>query len=181
MKQQRKKFGKKSQTEIVGLLIIVIILSLALLFVIKAMFLKKNPEITQTYETRKLTSAFVNALFQTTSGCTGDTTIQDLLIDCAKNPFSGGSITCSNGQDSCVYVNETIAIILQETIDSWGYSTGYEFVAVAPPNQEIVYYSSGDLSASAGGETTPFPLRLYPSQQELYVYLCIGGCGFRNV
>lgn len=177
--KQIKKTGKKSQTEIVGLLIIVIILSLALLFVIKAVFLKKPSETTQTYETRKLTSAFVNTLFQTSSGCTSDTTIQDLLIDCAKNPFSGGSITCSNGEDSCIYVNETIALILQDTIDNWGYSTGYEFVAVAPPNQEIVYYSSGDLSAATGGETTPFPLRLYPSQQELYVYLCIGGCGLR--
>lgn len=178
---KKERLGKKSQTEIVGLLIIVIILSLALLFVIKAVFLKKPSETTQTYETRKLVSSFVNTLFQTSSGCTGDTTIQDLLIDCAKNPFSGGSITCSNEQeqDSCTFVNETIAMILQDTIDTWGYSTGYEFVAVAPPNQEIVYYSSGDLSAATGGETTPFPLRLYPSQQELYVYLCIGGCGLR--
>ncbi len=170
---------KRSQMEIMGLMIIVLILSLALLFVIKIVFTKKSSDITQSYETSKLVESFVNTLLQTSSGCTSDTTIQYLLIDCAKNPFSGGSITCDDGRESCTFVNETIATILQSTIDMWGFKeAGYEFVAVAPPNQQIVYYSSGNLSASLGGETTPFSLRLYPSQQYLYVYLCIGGCGF---
>lgn len=171
---------KKSQVEIMGLMIIVIILSLALLFVIKVVFLKKTTDVSQDYETNKLVEAFVNTLFQTSSGCTSDTTIQALLVDCAKNPFSGGTITCSDGSNkkSCQFANETIALILQKTIDLWGFqSTGYEFVAVAPPNQQIIYYASGDLSASLSGETTPFTLRLYPSQQYLNVYLCIGGCG----
>ena len=170
--------SKKSQTEIMGLMIIVIILSLAMLFVFKVVFLKKTTDIGQTYEQSKIVEAFVNTLFQTSSGCTSDTTIQNLLVDCAKNPFDGGTITCTDGRNSCVFVNSTIATILQQTIDEWGYqSTGYEFVAVAPPNQEIVYYASGNLSASLGGETTPFTLRLYPSQEYLNVYLCIGGCG----
>lgn len=170
---------QKGQIEMMGLMIIVIILSLALLFVVKVVFTKEKTDTTQTYETSKLVQSFVNALFYTSSGCTPDTTIKDLLIDCAKNPFSDGSISCSDGQDSCPYVNATIATILSQTLDQWGYAdTGYEFVAIAPPNQEIVYYSSGNLSASMGGTTEPFPLRLYPSQQDLNVYLCIGGCGF---
>ncbi len=169
---------KRGQVEIIGLMIIVIILSLALLFVIKVVFTKKNPDVSQNYQTNTLVEAFVNTLFQTSSGCTTDTTIQDLLVDCAKNPFSSGTIMCSDGRSSCQYANETIAYILQQTIDKWGFqNTGYEFVAVAPPNQQIVYYGSGNLSASLAGETTPFTLRLYPSQQYLHVYLCIGGCG----
>ena len=88
-----------------------------------------------------------------------------------------GNITCNDGKESCIYANETIAFILEQTLDQWGFSArGYEFVAVAPPNQEIIYYRAGDLSASMGGETTPFSLKLYPSQQYLNVYLCIGGC-----
>ncbi len=169
---------KKSQMEIVGLLIIVIIISLVLLFVLKVVFTKKSTDTTQSYEQSKLVEAFVNTLFQTSSDCTGDTTIKDLLIDCAKNPFSSGSLTCTNGQKSCDYANDTIAVILDQTLDQWGFKeTGYEFIAVAPPNQRIIAYSVGNLSASMGGETTPFTLRLYPSQQNLYVYLCIGGCG----
>ena len=173
--KKQKKISRRSQMEIMGLMIIVVILSLALLFVIKAVFLKKPQETTQSYETSKLVSSFVGTLLQTTSDCTGDTTLQDLLIDCAKNP--GGSITCSNGEDSCNYANETIATILDQTVSIWGDASGYEFIAVAPPNHKIIYYSSGNLSASTDGETTPYPLRLYPSQQDLYVYLCIGGCG----
>ncbi len=170
----------KSQMEIMGLLIIVIILSLALLFVLKVVFLKEPSSVTIDYEKQKIVEAFVNTLFQTSSGCTLDTTMKDLLLDCAKNPFSGGTITCNDGtgRNACVFVNETILLILEKTLDQWGFAeTGYEFVAVAPPYEKIVYYSNGNLSASLGGETTPFPLRLYPSQQYLNVYLCLGGCG----
>lgn len=175
----RKMILRKGQIEMMGLMIIVVILSLALLFVVKVVFTQEKTDTTQSYETSKLVESFVNTLFQTSSGCTDDTTIQDLLIDCAKNPFSGGSISCSDGQNSCPYANATIATILSQTLDQWGYAdTGYEFVAAAPPNQQIIYYSSGNLSASMGGTTEPFALRLYPSQQDLNVYLCIGGCGF---
>ncbi|MBI5002178.1 hypothetical protein HZC31_02235 [Candidatus Woesearchaeota archaeon] len=175
----RNSLLRRGQIEMMGLMIIVVILSLALLFVVKVVFTSEKTDTTQSYETSKLVESFVNTLFQTSSGCTDDTTIQDLLIDCAKNPFSGGSITCGDGQNSCPYANATIATILSQTLDQWGYAdTGYEFVAIAPPNQQIIYYSSGNLSASMGGTTEPFALRLYPSQQDLNVYLCIGGCGF---
>ena len=175
----RNTILRKGQIEMMGLMIIVVILSLALLFVVKVVFTSEKTDTTQHYESGKLVESFVNTLFQTSSGCTSDTTIQDLLIDCAKNPFSGGSISCSDGQTSCPYANATIATILSQTLDQWGYAnTGYEFVAIAPPNQQIIYYASGNLSASMGGTTEPFALRLYPSQQDLNVYLCIGGCGF---
>ncbi|PIN79539.1 hypothetical protein COV16_03600 [Candidatus Woesearchaeota archaeon CG10_big_fil_rev_8_21_14_0_10_34_8] len=171
---------KRGQIEIMGLMIIVVILALLLLFVVKVVFTAKQTDYTQNYETNKLVESFVNTLFQTTSGCTGDVTIQELLIDCARQPYSGGSITCNDGRMACNYANETIAVILEDTIDTWGYeSAGYEFIAVAPPNVEVVYYSSGNLSSSLSGEVEPFTLRLYPSTQDLYVYLCIGGCGFR--
>lgn len=172
------RYRKKSQTEIMGLMIIVIILSLAMLFVFKVVFFKKTTDIGQTYEVSKTPETFVNTLLQTTSGCTSDSTIQTLLVDCAKNPFTHGTITCTDGRGSCEFANQTIAFILQQTVDQWGYqSTGYEFVAVTPPYPPIVSYASGNLSASLGGETTPFVLRLYPSQEYLNIYLCLGGCG----
>jgi hypothetical protein len=180
---KRTRNCKKGQIEIMGLMIIVVILSLALLFVIKIVFTAKQVDLTRDYETNKLVESFVNTLFQTTAACTGDVTIQELLLDCARQPYSGGSIICSEDPDkrkSCEFVNGKIAFILGETIDQWGLATtGYEFIAVAPPNEEIVYYSSGDLSLSTGGEVEPFTLRMYPSTEDLYVYLCIGGCGFR--
>jgi hypothetical protein len=167
---------KKGQTEVIGLLIIVIILSLVILFVLKTVFTNKSTDTTQSYEESKIVESFVNTLFQTSSGCTEDTTIKDLLIDCAKNPFSDGIITCSNEQKSCQYANETIGYILENSIQQWGLFT-YEFIAVAPPNQNIIHYTSGDISASMGGETTPFILPLGLSGKNLYVYLCLGGCG----
>jgi len=173
------KKGKIGQIEIMGLMIIVVIIALALLFVVKVVFTPKDVDYNKDYETNKLVESFVNTLFQTTSACTDDVTIQELLIDCAKQPYSEGSIVCDNGQGACTFANEKIAEILEKTIDQWGYAaTGYEFIVVAPPNVEVVYYASADLSSSLSGEVEPFTLRLYPSTQDLYVYLCIGGCGF---
>ncbi len=171
--------SRHGQIEIMGLMIIVVILSLALLFVIKVVFTAKQVDFTKDYETNKLVESFVNTLFQTTAACIGDVTIQELLLDCARYPYSGGSITCTDKRKSCQFANETIAYILGKTIDKWNFANGYEFVAVAPPNNEIVYYANGNLSASLGGEVEPFTLRMYPSTEDLYVYLCIGGCGFR--
>jgi hypothetical protein len=178
---------KKGQIEIMGLMIVVVILSLLLLFVIKVVFTAKQVDYTQDYETNKLVESFVNTLFQTTAACTGDVTIQELLLDCARYPHTGGSITCNDDDEyapdyrqSCAFANDKIAYILENSVDQWGFAdTGYEFIAIAPPNEEIVYYSRGDLEGSLSGEVEPFTLRMYPSTEDLYVYLCIGGCGFR--
>lgn len=171
--------SKRGQIEIMGLLLIMILVAIGLIFVVKVVFTKKPANQLQTYDAERLTSSFVNVLLQTDTQCTSDTTFQDLLIDCAKMPGAQGTIICANGQRSCPYANETISHILENSIDQWGvmFQPGYEFKAVAPNGQAIVSHISGDLSQSTFGTVTPFPIRLYPQDEELLVYLCVGGCG----
>ncbi len=174
--------SKKSQIEIMGLLLIVIIITLALLFAVRVVFQNKGSttDIYETYVDQKLVSSLVNAMFQTDSGCTKDTTIRDLLIDCAKAYSYGGTIKCENSQRSCDFVNAAIDVMLEGTLDEWRFneSYGYEFIATVPPSPMIVNISKGNFSDSMSGTTEPYKLPLYPSTKELYVYLCIGGCGF---
>jgi hypothetical protein len=173
---------KRAQIEIMGLALIVIIISIAALFVVRAVFMNQNSISTTTkYDTEKLTSTFVNTLLQSDSGCTQDTTFQDLLVDCAKAPYSDGTITCATdpqNRKSCVYANDTIGYILTNTLDSWGvvYNPGYEFRVVAPGDQIVAQHINGNLSQAAFGTVTPFPIRLYPSDQEVVILLCVGGC-----
>ena len=170
---------KRAQIEIMGLALIVIIISIASLFVVRAVFMNKNSiDTTTKYDTEKLTSTFVNTLLQSDSGCTPDTTFQDLLVDCAKAPYSDGTITCMDSRKSCVYANESIGYISKNTLDSWGvvYKPGYEFRVIAPGDQIVAQHINGDLSEATFGTVTPFPIRLYPSDQEVVILLCVGGC-----
>ena len=168
---------KRGQVEIMGLVIIVIIISLILLFVVKIVFTQK-PATDFSSAQGDLTSSFVNTLLKTDSGCTPDTSMQDLFVNCARSPGLG-SISCYNGERSCEYLNHTTIGIMQKSLDAWklGEARGYEFVAVVPPQKVIMHYTSGNMSESMGGEVEPFPLSLYPSPQDLMIYLCVGGCG----
>ena len=170
--------NKKSQVEIMGLVIIMIIISLVLLFVVSVVF-KQKPGTEFSEAHGDLSSTFVNTLLQTDSGCVQDTTMQDLFVNCARSAGKG-SITCDDGiTKSCEYLNVTVISILENTLNVWNVDTerGYEFIAVVPPQKVLMHYTAGDLSTSLGGQVEPFPLSLYPSPVDLMIYLCVGGCG----
>lgn len=171
------KKNTTGQIEIMGLVIIVVIISLVLLFVVSIVF-KQEPGADLPEAETGLSSSFIDALLQTDSNCTSDTTMQDLFVNCAKSPGKG-SITCYDGRKSCEYVNDTTIEIMKKTLDVWGLnvSRGYEFVAVVPPQKVITHYTAGNMSLSLGGEVEPYPLSLYPSPSDLLIYLCVGGCG----
>jgi len=164
-----------------GLVIIVVIISLALLFAIKIVFSKKSKaqSVYQSYTHQEVVSSLPDAMFQTDSGCTKDTTVRDLLVDCAKSYSFGGSIKCGDGTRSCDFVSGVIDGMLNGTINQWGIAEGfgYQFIAEVPPEVYVVNITGGNLSQSMGGQTEVYVINLYPSNKELYTYLCIGGCG----
>ena len=93
-------------------------------------------------------------------------------------PGVGGSITCTTGKKSCETAQSNITTILEDTLDQWGIgqNPGYEFKAVAPSGDIIVHHIKGNFEESMFGGQTPFPIPLYPLNEELMVYLCPGGC-----
>lgn len=173
------KLRKQGQIEIMGFALIVILIAFALLFAVRVFFTTKNIEPALQREAEQLSSSFVYTVLQVDSQCTRDTTFQDLLVDCANAAYVGGTIICANSQRSCLYANETIGLLLSKTLHAWGVADnpGYEFMAFVQDEPRITYHSAGNLSASSYGAVTPYRIKLYPSDRELLVFLCIGGCG----
>ena len=111
---QFKKFPRKSQFEIMGLAIVIILLTLSMVFVVRFVILKGPVEIKKAYTQTELASNMLNTFLDTTSRDCNELSMTDLLEDCAQSL----SIYC-NGVVSCKYVNDTAAEIFSETLESW--------------------------------------------------------------
>ncbi len=126
---------KKAQMEMVGLVVIVILLTLGMLFM--AQFaLKDNPQ-KKIFTRKGLAYSTVSGMMKTTivDSCLrefqGDSYPQigkDMLEDCAINvgqlPY-GHSVYRCRGQHSCVFLQQQITEMLNDTLGRW--NKHYEF------------------------------------------------------
>lgn len=166
----------------VGLVVIVVIISLIILFVLRAL-LEKPQQYTQEAETSTLSNQWVDALLRTNSQCfpmagKSDPTIGDLLIDCAKFSGIGGNIICTPGgsaappQKSCEYVQAKIDYALKNTLEIW--NIPYEFKVNMENSPAFISFRN--VTTAQGGDVTPYTLPLYPTNKNIEIRLCIGGC-----
>jgi hypothetical protein len=140
--------SKKAQTEIMGLVIIVVLVSLAMLFVVQFVVLKEPSTLKKTYTHKQLAANTLNTLVRTTTMCKGQE-INQLLRDCAAYSSSGGIILCENGQGSCEFVRNAIYEILHNTLDAW--------------NKEYAFYASiADIGFSNGNCTGERQTKINP-------------------
>ncbi len=132
--------NKRSQMEIMGLIVIVILVVVAMIFVIQFTVLRE-PETVKEYSDSEIANNMLTSLLQTTTECHG-LTITDLLKDCAGTE----DIRC-DGVKSCAYLNQTIDYLFSNTLDIWG--RNYNFTALLPilesqgANPVILTRSSG--------------------------------------
>jgi len=120
LKEKRHKlvYNLKSQMEIMGLVVIVILVSIAMLFVIRFVILQAPEEHKAEYVSMEMASNLISAILKTTNPDCYDRTFRELLQDCAENP-SDPSIRCPNGQNSCTFVRGNLDNILSQTLDVW--------------------------------------------------------------
>lgn len=105
--------------EIMGLAIIIILISLAMLFVIRFIAIKEPGELKKTYTHKELAANIANTILMTTAkDCKGQD-MTSLIQDCANNhPL--GLIECDDGTTrSCDYIDTVIQEILDKTLESW--------------------------------------------------------------
>jgi hypothetical protein len=160
--------------EIMGLMIVVILLIVGVLFAIKFVVLKKPPQVRQTFSRTQMASNMGLALMSsTTENCRG-TAIKDLLIDCAEWPEDYGTITCGDGTKSCIYVNNTIGEILNETLNEW--RVKYYFTAGTSKKlkDQLIYFHNGGCTAdkTLPGESESFFLPSSRGLLTLKVFIC---------
>jgi len=129
---------KKSQTEILGLAIVVVIICFGLvLFLSYSGNDSTNDELKEMNE--ELANNFVNTLLYTTA-CTVQ--VRDLLIDLGRNG-PPGSIECS-GMSNFKYLNETVITpILDQTLNLWRKNKYNLTIYVEGSSTSILSYGTG--------------------------------------
>ena len=169
-----RRKNKRSQMEIMGLMIVVILLIVGVLFAIKFVVLKKPPETRQTYSRTQMASNMGIALMSSTTENCRDTAIKNLLIDCAEWPENGGTITCGDGMKSCDYASEAISTILNNTLDTW--NVRYYMIADTKKNDifedNIFHFSNRDCKTGMPGESESFFLPTNRGLLTLKIFMC---------
>lgn len=133
--------GKKSQMEIMGLALVVVLISLGLLFFIKFSIREsESPNIRKSVTESALASNLLSTMLSTTAKDCSLIEIKDLVHDCASN----NQIVCENNQGSCEYLNSFFDTIFKETLESWNRS--YEFTVTNIPENYDLDRKFGDCS-----------------------------------
>jgi len=159
--------NKKAQVEIIGLVLIVLIITIAMLFYLSySVDDKINPEKSayNKYTNTELSVSFIQSLLDT-SEC--GTNVQELIVNCAR--FK--NIRCGT-KTSCEQLNETITNVLNLTLDKWG--TSYWLVVDFDEYSNLTYFTPDcKPNAKIAGTNSPGiqPISLFPG--EAYVKLAI--------
>ena len=123
--------NKKSQMEILGLAIVIVLLLVALAFVIRFMAFEKSPGYRKSFMYAQIATNMLDAFLSTASSGCSQLTMTELLQDCAQ----AKSIQCDNGQYSCEYAESTANEIFDKTMGKW--NMNYEFLVFTDVNSLI--------------------------------------------
>ncbi|MEM4242834.1 MAG: hypothetical protein QXM31_02945 [Candidatus Woesearchaeota archaeon] len=104
----------KSQMEIMGLAIIVILVTLGILFAIAWLLQAPSSGPVEHEEDAILAANFISAALGTTTDC-NKRTVRELLQDCA---VTQGATKCGQ-QTSCDYARDVIQALLDNTLKVW--------------------------------------------------------------
>jgi hypothetical protein len=116
-----KNIHKKSQMEIMGLLVIIILLSVGMLFTVNYIINKKPSTVEKKFAESQMASNILSAILKTSTPQNENDPLYcskvdftELLQDCAK--FQ--TIMCNSGT-SCQYANKNIADMLNKTLGKY--------------------------------------------------------------
>jgi hypothetical protein len=133
------KKNKKSQTEMMGIVVVVILITLALLFVLSFIVLRKPSTLKKQYTQSEIAANTLNALLETTTPCNRQR-VRELLQDCAAN--APGTIYCPGGLYSCDYTESVINELFDKTLAAWNIQ--FEFTATLTNIKVSRGYCSGE-------------------------------------
>ena len=104
---------KKSQMEILGLAIVIVLVLLAMTFTIG--FFKQSKNSRQGYVSSEIASNMINTFLKTNAPGCSRLSMTELIQDC----FQSEGLTCDNGQTSCEFVDSKASEIMRGTLDEW--------------------------------------------------------------
>ena len=145
------KQNKLGQEEMIGFALIIILVSVILLVFLAFSLSKPKTEATESYEV----NSFLQSTLQYTTACQtsrGLNSIQDLVFECDLKE------RCSNEEDTCKILNETLTDILKE---SWPTgedrpNKGYELI-INSGEEIILNIQEGNLTRDCKSSFQPLP------------------------
>jgi len=172
---------KKAQTEMLGIAIVVILVSIGILFIVSNAMRSAGQTSQKTeFSEKQLATNILSSILQTSTSCQNDR-ISTLLIDCGK----GNSRTCGGEtiqgiyieqtNNPCDYMKDTITLILNATLKKW--NKKYEFKAYTTYAQIDI---KNRIEECLGGTGTglqyvqkdSYYLPLYPGTMTVELALC---------
>jgi len=115
--------NNKSQMEILGLAIVVVLVLIATAFVVRFVAVSKPADYRKGFVSSELASNMINTFLKTSASQCSQLSMTELLQDCSQET----GLVCANGQDSCQYVSSAASGIFAKTLGKW--NTHYEFAA----------------------------------------------------
>ena len=171
---------KKAQTEMLGIAIVVILVSIGILFIVTNAIRSSGSQSQKTdFSEKQLATNILASILSTSSkadDCQGDR-ISTLMIDCGK----GTGRTCllnGNEVDVCEYLNVTIDTLLNATIKVW--NKKYQFLAYKSLASGVQINSTSRIEQCLAGDGTglqyvqkdSYYLPLYPETMTVELSLC---------
>ena len=161
------KKSKRSQTEILGLSIVIIFLTIGMLFFVKSLISKKPGQERETYIRSELASNILGSIVDVNTACRNQD-MSDLLEDCAEFAPTG-SINCPDGKRSCDYANAEISLILSRFMENLGGNKSYQFIALTHDAMDIINIKQGECTV---WESATQPLPTLMGALELKFNMC---------
>ena len=151
----------KAQTEIFGLVIIVILLAIGLLFAIVILTKAPTREVERVKESVQAAN-FLNTMMGTTSQGCGKRSVRELIQDCAvaswdSTGWIGAAICPESNQNTCQLAQRTIADMLDATLGKWGKQ--YRFYMNGTEAVEQMVIQNGECKGEREGSTRPEKIR----------------------
>jgi hypothetical protein len=124
--KEHQKLNKKSQTEIIGITIVMVLIMLGIIFVIRFVVLSDNYNIKQEFDKSQMAANFMDAVLKTTTSC-NQLTITELIMNCAEFygntnqlyncPSDTALGICPGGCRSCDFLNQSLEYILNNSLN----------------------------------------------------------------
>ena len=127
---------KKSQMEILGLAIVIVLILVATIFIVRFLVIKAPVDYRKGFVSAELASNMLNTMLRTAAKECSQLTMTELLQDCAQ----GRGILCDNGMDSCMFVESAAKQLFEGTLDKWNMK--YEFLAYTDINSPLIKMGS---------------------------------------
>jgi len=155
VRKDRRSFQTKAQMEMLGLALVVMLISVAMLFVVKFMVFEKPEEIKTDYTETELASNFISTLLETTVPTCRDLTFTEILQDVATSHVN---TNCDPGYGTTSdALEKNLTYILINTFEKW--NIGYELNASTQSNLRTeTHHLSGNCPGARTQRQFPIPV-----------------------